>query len=55
MEIYMASLKELLGETYKEGMTFAEIETALNGKKLVDLSDGQYVSVGKYNAVVAED
>jgi hypothetical protein len=29
-------------------------ETALNGKNLADLSGGQYVSVGKYNALVSE-
>ena len=50
----MATLKEILGEAYKEGMSFAEIETALNGKNLADLSGGQYVSVGKYNALVTE-
>jgi hypothetical protein len=50
----MASIRELLGDAYKEGMTFAEIESALNGKNLADLSGGQYVSVSKYNSAVAE-
>ena len=43
----MAILKELLGESYKENMTFEEIETALSSKKLADLSSGEYVSKGK--------
>jgi hypothetical protein len=50
----MATLKDLLGDAYKADMTFAEIESALNGKNLADLSSGQYVSVGKYNAAIAE-
>ena len=43
----MATIKELLGEAYKEGMTFDEIESALSGRKLADLSSGEYVSKGK--------
>ena len=50
----MATIRELLGEAYKEGMTFTEVEQALNGRNLADLSGGQYVSVGKYNAMVNE-
>ena len=50
----MATLKELLGDAYKSDMTLAEIESALNGKNLADLSGGQYVSVGKYNSAIAE-
>ena len=50
----MATIKELLGEDYKEGMTLAEIETALASKKVADLSKGEYVSLGKYNAAIAE-
>ena len=50
----MATLREILGDNFKEGMTLEEIENALNGKNLADLSAGQYVSVGKYNAVVSE-
>ena len=50
----MATIRELLGDAYKEGITFEEIEKALNGKNLADLSGGQYVSVGKYNALVTE-
>lgn len=37
-------LKELLGDAYKEGMTFDEISTALSEKKLADLSTGKYVN-----------
>lgn len=43
----MATLKELLGDAYKDGMTLEEAETALSGKKLADLSSGDYVSKGK--------
>lgn len=43
----MATLRELLGEAYKEGMTFDEIESVLASKKLADLSTGEYVSKGK--------
>lgn len=44
----MATLRELFGDSYKEGMTLAEAEKALEGKKLVDLSTGEYVSKAKY-------
>ena len=50
----MATLKELLGDAYKEGMTYAEVETAINSKNLVDLSSGSYVSKSKYDAVIGE-
>lgn len=48
----MATLKELIGDAYKDNMTLADIETALNGKNLADLSTGQYVSVSKHNSIV---
>ena len=38
------NLKELLGEAYKEGMTFEEINTALSSMKLADLSTGKYLN-----------
>jgi hypothetical protein len=44
----MATLRELLGSSYKEGMTVEEAEKALEGKRLVDLSTGDYVSKAKY-------
>lgn len=50
----MANIRELLGDAYKDGMTFEEIENALNGKNLADLSSGQYVSVSKYNSAISE-
>lgn len=41
----MASLKELLGDTYKEGITLEEIEAALAERDLVDRSElGEVVS-----------
>lgn len=46
------NLKELLGEAYKEDMTLADIETALTGKKLADLSTGRYVDKNKYDTDV---
>ena len=48
------NLKELLGDAYKEGMTYAEVETALNAKSLVDLSSGNYVSKTKYDTAIGE-
>lgn len=48
----MATLKEILGDAYKGDMTVAEVEAALNGKNLADLSSGQYVSVSKHNSIV---
>jgi hypothetical protein len=50
----MATLKELLGDAYNEGMTYAEVETAINSKNLVDLSSGNYVSKSKYDAAIGE-
>ena len=44
----MATLRELLGSAYKDGMTLQEAESALSGKNLVDLSTGDYVSKSKY-------
>lgn len=46
----MATLRELLGESYKEGMTLAEAEKALTGMNLADLSTGAYVKREKYDA-----
>ena len=48
----MATLKDILGDAYKADMTLADIESALNGKNLADLSGGQYVSVSKHNSIV---
>lgn len=48
----MATLREILGDAYKADMTLAEIESALIGKNLADLSGGQYVSLNKHNSIV---
>jgi hypothetical protein len=47
----MATLRELLGTAYKEGMAVEEAEQALAnaGKRLFDLSKGEYVSKEKYD------
>lgn len=50
----MATLKELLGNAYKEGMTFEEIVEATKAMNLADLSGGGYVSMGKYKALETE-
>lgn len=50
----MATLKEILGNAYREDMTLAEIEEATKAMNLADLSGGSYVSLGKYNALVQE-
>jgi hypothetical protein len=50
----MATLKEILGDAYKEGMTFEEVENALASKNLADLSTGNYVAIGKFNSIVSE-
>lgn len=42
-------LQKLLGDAYQEGMSIEDINTALQGKNLVDLSTGGYVDVNKYN------
>ena len=47
----MATLKEILGDAYKDGMTVDEIETALANKKLADVSTGAYVASSKYQAL----
>ncbi len=44
----MAKLRELLGDKYKDGMTFEEAEALLEGQNLVNLSTGDYVSKSKY-------
>lgn len=44
----MANIKELLGDAYHDGMTLEEVDKALEGKKIVDLSTGEYVAKSKY-------
>lgn len=43
------TLKELLGDSYSETMTLADVDKALAGKKFVDLETGKYVDKDKYN------
>ena len=45
----MATLKEILGDNYREDITLSEIDTLLGGMKLADLSSGEYVAKGKYS------
>ena len=45
-------LKEMLGDAYKEGMTFEEVSNFFEGKKFVDLSTGNYVDKNKYESEV---
>ena len=47
------NLQEMLGDSFHEGMTIDEINTALSGKKFADLSTGQYVDANKYKADIA--
>lgn len=44
------NIQEMLGESFHEGMTIDEINTALSGKKFADLSTGNYVDANKYKA-----
>lgn len=44
------NLEQILGEAYHEGITIDEINTALSGMKLADLSTGAYVDKNKYDA-----
>lgn len=46
------NLKEMLGNAYKEGMTFEEVSNFFEGKKFADLSTGNYVDKNKYESEV---
>ena len=48
----MPTLKEMLGDSYKEGMTLDEVSTFFEGKKYVDLSTGAYVDKDKFDKQV---
>lgn len=48
------TLKELLGDSYKEELTHAEIDALLKDKKLADLNTGRYVDKDKYEKAVKE-
>lgn len=43
-------LEEMLGDSFHDGMSIEEINTALSGKKFADLSTGNYVDKNKYEA-----
>jgi len=45
-------LKALLGDSYKDGMTLEEVNNALKGKKLADLSTGKYVDKDKFDTQI---
>lgn len=45
-------LKEVLGDAYKDGMTFDEINNFFADKKFADLSTGNYVDKNKYESEV---
>lgn len=44
----MPALKEMLGDSYKEGMTFEDVANFFEGKNFADLSTGNYVDKGKF-------
>lgn len=48
------TLKELLGDSYKDDITIAEIDKALASKNLVDLASGNYISKDKYDRVAQQ-
>jgi hypothetical protein len=48
----MDELQELMGDSYKEGMTLEDVSAFLKGKKFADLSTGNYVDKGKYENTV---
>lgn len=48
----MATLQEMLGDSYKEGMSFEEVANFFEGKNYADLSTGNYVDKDKYNKQV---
>ena len=48
MEVKMDNLKTLLGSAYHDDITVAEINTYLDGKKLVDLKSGEYIAKEKF-------
>lgn len=45
----MPTLQEMLGDSYKEGMSVEEVANFFEGKNYADLSTGNYVDKDKYN------
>lgn len=50
----MATFKELFGDKYDPEMKLSDAEKLFEGKRLADLSSGEYVSKAKYDADTAE-
>lgn len=50
----MATFKELFGDKYDPAMTLGDAEKIFEGKRLADLSTGEYVAKAKYDADTAE-
>lgn len=48
------NLKNLMGESYHDGITVEEIETFFNGKKYADLGSGKYVDKAKFDRTEQE-
>ena len=48
----MPTLKEMLGDSYKDGMSFDDVATFFEGKKFADLSTGAYVDKDKFDKQV---
>lgn len=48
------SLKALMGDAYHDGITVEEIETFVQGGKIVNLNSGKYVDKSKYDRVESE-
>lgn len=46
-------MKDLMGDSYKEGITLDEVKTFMEGKKFADLSTGKYVDSDKYNNAIS--
>ncbi len=49
----MATFKELFGDKYDPEMKLSDAEKLFEGKRLADLSSGEYVSKAKYDADTA--
>lgn len=48
----MENLKNLMGDSFKDELSLEEINTFLDGKKLIDLNSGNYVSKEKYEKIL---
>ena len=50
----MLDYKKLLGDKYKDGLSDTELLALLNELNLADLSSGEYVAKGKFDARESE-